>query len=386
MLPAQRTAERDPAGQPAGWSDADTRTAGTAWNACALDVDGVRRVPLEGLARGNQRDFAGVEADKTTEAAGGKAIVLVPLAAGRPGEPPATALDPTEPVDILLHLHGFGFRAQDPHAGWRRHRRWGTVRDVDQDRVEAQLRASNAPQLVAVLPQGVGGSDFGLLPVHDYLDEVLGRLVATHELSARPAGPLIRGRLVLSGHSGGGDRIARLLSGPVGGQVAEVVLFEAIHKAGLGTVVNWATGHLDRVRTVLADPASTAAARHAAIDACPRLRGYFSTPVEGDERSGRYAGTYAKLAAALAKWFAAHGGGLGPDLAAVRDRFQVVALTGAGHETVIRGLGDDPAAGPLADALTALYQPRDPARRAPATLLTAGTPTWRAGRRQRAGL
>src|SRR5262249_39002283 len=48
-----------------------------------------------------------------------------------------------------------------------------------------------------------------------------------------------------------------------------------------------------------------------------------------------------------------------------------VHLSGAGHETVVRGLGDDPSAGPLANAIGSTSQPDEPSK-----VLDKGTPTW----------
>src|SRR5437773_2140090 len=104
--------------------------------------DGLTGLVQLQAALGNQTDFAGEEADKTTESAAGRAIVLF-----------ATNIDPDKRVDIMVHLHGWSGRQTDPHAGWRQHKKHGTVRDVDQDRIEGQLQAAGTPQMVAMLPQ-----------------------------------------------------------------------------------------------------------------------------------------------------------------------------------------------------------------------------------------
>jgi hypothetical protein len=52
----------------------------------------------------------------------------------------------------------------------------GTVRDVAQDRIEAQMRASGATQTIAILPQGISHSRFGKVLTDPYIQAVLARL------------------------------------------------------------------------------------------------------------------------------------------------------------------------------------------------------------------
>ncbi len=353
--PKAATVQRD---DQAKWSDADTR--GDAWNAQSREVGSIRRVPIEGLTHGNQDEAVGDESDKTTESAAGKAIVLIP-----------DTVKPGQQVDVLFHFHGYTHRKSDPYGGWRQHSGSGTVRDVQQDRIEAQLQASGQASMIAVLPQGVGASDFGGLNVDSYLTEVFGRLAAVNEPTGSDAGsPLERGRLILSGHSGGGDRIANMLGSATGQGAAEVILFEAIHGGGLTTVTKWATGHLSRVAAALAKE-NDADARQQIVDTCPKLFGYYSAKTPGVAGSGMYVGTYNKLRRSLDRWFAAHGPALGANLADLRARFRIEELQGAGHEPSVRGLGDDPDAGPLTDALVSLDDPTRPSK-----LETSGTSTW----------
>jgi hypothetical protein len=360
--------------QVAGWSDADKR--GKGWNVKPQDVDKIRRVPIEGLKLGGTATFVGDESQKTTERADHRAIVLIPA-----------GLDASKNVDVMLHFHGWTHREDDPHAGWRQHSGPdATVRDVDQDRIEAQLQASGA-KLIAILPQGVSTSEFGQVPVEPYIKEVLGRVAAANEL--RDAGGQVLtdapalGRLVLSGHSGGGNRIMDMLNPATSKAPAEVILFEALHvtqKLDAPLVVaTWAISHLDRVRKVLAGQPPPAE-RAAAVNAVPKLRAYYSDFSGGTfdpkrKREG-YETNYERLKKLLDDWFGKYGPDLGPDLAAVRARFKVQPLTGTRHETVVRGLGDDPFAGPLTDALTALDDPT-----ATSKLVTSGTTTWTKPRR-----
>lgn len=380
-----RVAQRAP--DRAGWTNADTQTPADAkspqaggWNAGERAVGQIRRIPLEGLSEGNQQEF-GHEGEhaKTSESAKGRAIVLIPAGMPRGAK-----------VDVLLHFHGFGYRsgkkAHDPYAGWRQDKVTSTVRDVDQDRIEAQLQAAGATDMIAILPQGVSKSQFGGLVPSTYINDVfkrldaIGALPATAGTDPTTAGPaLLKNRVILSGHSGGGDRIGNLLNAKTDDKAAEVILFEGIHDRG-GAVAKWADTHVKRIAKALGklDPTQTAE-RQKEISTCPLFRAYYSV-------GGGYGGAHTALAEKLTKLFTDPSvvNGLGADLEAVRERFQIIPITGAGHETIVRGLGNDPANGPLADAISArkradrnlrVVDPANPAKGA-GKLLPKGTPTW----------
>jgi hypothetical protein len=341
-----------------GWTGADA--SGDGWNVTDRLVKGtqIRRVPVEGLKLGNQEDFAsyGDEREMTTESAAGRAIVLF-----------SDALDAKAPVDVMLHFHGYDFRkGVDPHAGWRQDKDVHTVRDVDQDRIEQQMDAAKATQTIAVLPQGIGKSSFGKMPWNDYVSEVLG-VVATMGFPQIPKAPA-NWRLVMSAHSGGGFTVTpalaydkkhkRFVNEPA--NLTEIVLFEALHGDAPDVVATWAEVHMSRVRD--ADDAH----RAEALAACPRLRAYYSA-------AGSYVHKYTTLANRIKGWLDANEPKLGPALRAqLAARFEVRELQGTVHETVVRGLGDDPAAGPIADALRAVDHPD-----APSQLLDKGKATWK---------
>jgi hypothetical protein len=339
----------------AGWDDADT--SGKAWNKKDRDVDGtrIRRVPVQGITLGNQKDNAdyGDEALMTDESAKGRAIVLY-----------STALDKDKPVDVLLHFHGWDFRKKtDPHAGWRQNKSDGTVRDIDQDQIEQQMEAVGTTQTIGVLPQGIGKSRFGDMPWNDYIREVLG-IVATMGFAQIPKVP-DDFRLILSGHSGGGGQVTKALDVDTKhhtfphepSNLVEVVLFEALHGEA-SEVASWAEAHMKLVRD------APAADRAAVLAACPRLRAYYSA-------NGDYVKQYELLDQRLQAWLDANERRLGPALhQALADRFQVHKLEGANHETVVRGLGDKPSEGAMADALRAVDHPEA------AGLLEKGTPSW----------
>jgi hypothetical protein len=183
---------RGRAGRPAGrivarvWSDA--RTGG--WNAQDTSVAGTLRIPLEELPDG----YAGQDPQPTItkESAAKRAIVVVPdnvdLSSGK--------------VEVLLHFHG-------RNIGYRERATGRTVRDVEVDQIEQQLAASGR-NMVAVLPQGRVEGDsrmtkFGIGVPSVYVNSVLALALSHLPAGRQPAsGKLEAGRLVVSGHSGGG--------------------------------------------------------------------------------------------------------------------------------------------------------------------------------------
>jgi hypothetical protein len=168
------------------WSDA--RTGG--WNAQDTNVGGALRIPIDGLPDG----FSGRDPQPgvTNESASKRAIVVVPdnadLSSGK--------------VEVLLHFHG-------RNIGYRERTAGHTVRDVEVDQIEQQLAASGR-NMVAVLPQGRREGDllmtkFGIGVPSTYVNSVLALALAHLPGARQPAsGTLQAGRLVVSGHSGGG--------------------------------------------------------------------------------------------------------------------------------------------------------------------------------------
>ncbi|HEY2595825.1 MAG TPA: hypothetical protein VGK33_18190, partial [Chloroflexota bacterium] len=321
-----------------GWGDA----AAGGWNADRQTVDEIERYPIADLGdfgvalagpsdEEKQKKFT----HHTTESANHRCIALVPK-----------ALNPTEPTDVLLHFHGFTNRSADPYAGWRQ-RDDGTVRDVAQDRIEAQMRASGATQTVAILPQGISHSQFGKVPTDPYISAVLDRL--------RGRGVKLHKdyRVILSAHSGGGNTVIANLNKEAGGKghhATEVVLFEAMWEGNQQQAVSaWATAHLDKAYETIVN-ASSEADKQAAVDACPVLRAYYSGA------TAVYVRSYTALDGDLRAWFGAHAGKLGKFADALRSHFQVRKVGGTNHESLIHGLGG-PEAGPLADALRAEHAP-----------------------------
>lgn len=379
----------------AGWENADTAAdGGPGWNAAPrenVEGTGIRRIPVDDIAAGNQlkwsqdyggKDDAASEKNRTTETAAGRAIVLKPA-----------GLNVNSPIDVLLHLHGYTSRRWDPAAGWRQSKvaitkdgkSYKPVRDIDQDRIAQQMATvtKTNPQTLGILPQGVGHSFFGadFVP-RTYIDEVVKRLQQIKELPAPTSGSL-QTNLTLSAHSGGGHTVRKALRAELDAAKAaakaaksgkapastgaatpvlnptQVVLFEAINNSTeLSTVKEWVYMHLNRTRDALL-AANNPISKAMIIAGCPTLRAYRS-------RDG-YKNAYDGLDQAIQAWFTAPS--LGGKLSTVekdllRDRFRVEVLHGvtnkakglSGHEQVVGGLGTAEQ-GPLADALAARVDP-----------------------------
>jgi hypothetical protein len=167
------------------------RTGG--WNEAARAVAGALRLIVTGLKRGNQQADASWN---TRESAAGRAIVVVP-----------DGVDLGASPDVLLFFHGMGnegFRERTSSHSSRGPE--GTVHDVEADRIEQQL-AHSGRNIVGVLPQGTNAATFGIADPKAYVDEVLAGALA--QLPAlRPGAKLpaaiTPGRIIVSGHSGGG--------------------------------------------------------------------------------------------------------------------------------------------------------------------------------------
>lgn len=138
------------------------------------------------------------EKNKTAESPSHMAVVLVP-----------DTLNLEQPVQVILHFHGWGFRGGDPYAGYLTAKKGGkmpegSVRDVDQEHWEQQMSslAGNGPQVVAILAQGRGQSDFGTFPTFEYVRDVLKKSGRTDlDTLAESANYSV----ILSAHSGGGS-------------------------------------------------------------------------------------------------------------------------------------------------------------------------------------
>ncbi len=354
-----------------------------------VERSGITRLEVHNLEYGSTKDFApsdltyevkkdgktvvkhSDERNKTNQSAKQMAVVLMP-----------DALQPDQPVQVLLHFHGWGWREGDPYAGYRVGKnKGGTVRDVAQERLEQQIGAfakAKGVQVVGILAQGVGKSDFGDIPTFEYIRDVLLKSnvpalvkVATDEKYS----------VVLSAHSGGGSTqvVPKLREGKA--ETADrsklayqkagkdrrvvdklqpvdlIVLFEALNGPNdVKYVHDWVNGQLNRLVPVLKAAASPSDAKALAeLAATPKLRGYFGNRESGYAK--RYKDLNDKICEAIAKRV--------PEAwrADVGDLFRIIAMEDpggkrqVGHEEVISGTGPDPAAGTLGDALSASRNP-----------------------------
>src|SRR5262245_56220899 len=302
----------------------------------------------------NRKHPAGVvsaEKQMTKESPDNMAVVIMP-----------DHFEAARPVQVVLHFHGWGFRGgTDPYAGYAvasgekggapKSKR-GTVRDVDQEHWEQQIGAvnkerakSHGPQIVAILAQGRGMSDFGNVPTFDYVQDVLSHV---SELAG-----ITQYSIVLSAHSGGGStQIASMvdrgdaqtadrakLTAPKPGKAPKqpadlVVLFDA---EGIESVMSWVLRQLRALVKALKAAATSDDAK-AAIAATPKFRGYFA---EGGHYADRYKAQNDSLCAALAKvpdkWTCLDPGD--PTAIKVPDLFRIIQVSGKGvdHEHVISG-------------------------------------------------
>jgi hypothetical protein len=307
------------------------------------------------------------EANKTKESPSHMAVVLVP-----------DTLEPDKPVQVVLHFHGWGFRSFDPYAGYLvatsgTNSPAGTVRDVDQEHWEQQIAGlkDQGAQLVVILAQGRGKSDFGHFPTFEYVRDVL-------EKSGRPE--LVKlaqsenYSIVLSAHSGGGsmrvlpsldsgeaetaDRagLKSQLPSKEDGRVINklqpvdlVVLYEALNGDGdVLEVMAWVGRQLDRIVAQLDHTPDKALA------GTPTLRGYY-----GKRKSG-YRERYRWLACLIHDAIESRVPEQFRQL--VADRFRIIEVTGpkgedVEHEQVISGVGAT-ASGSVLDALRAARNPQ----------------------------
>ena len=221
---------RQPKPPDPGWSDAPKK----GLNELVTTVDekgnivtgkgaskGVWRVPVEGLSGGYQ----GTEKGPAFESPEGKAVALIPNIVN----PMAPEKEKTVQVDVLLHFHGHGVGYRELKPGKSEPLKVlqpGQLRDVELYQMEQQLLShvsASKRLLIAVLPQGSERSEFGNLSSNSgaYLTEVFAKLIPRY----LPNGT-IPGRVIVSGHSGGGPRAMEVA---VAGQRKDVLLFDAIN-------------------------------------------------------------------------------------------------------------------------------------------------------------
>lgn len=319
------------------------------------------------------------EKNKTAESPSHMAVVLAP-----------DKLDLDQDVQVILHFHGWGFRRGDPYAGYLVAKKGGSmpegsVRDVDQEHWEQQISslAGNGPQVVAILAQGRGQSDFGKFPTFEYVRDVLKKSGRTDLDTLADSGNY---SVVLSAHSGGGSTKVVPILGAKEGETRDpkalparaesakdkrvinklkpvdlVVLYEALNGDydTLG-LFEWVRRQIARLVSQLGTTPDEALA------ATPVLRGYY-----GGRGDTGYREQYRWLACLIKEEIQSRVPAAFQQ--AVADRFRVIEVQGplidppptkkgaptrqnVEHEQVMSGLGAANA-GSIADALRASRDP-----------------------------
>lgn len=298
----------------AGWSGVGPASI----NAGERMVGHVRRIPIDGLP-----------------GAAPQAIVAVP----------SSIVGGKQPVDVLLHFHGWG-------PGFKE------GRDIGTDRVEAQLEATKR-RMIAILPQGGAKSEFGAFDPDQYIGAVFTRLKALGVWVGKdqPA----RGQIVVTGHSGGGKEAMDLVAGGVAGlgkgKLAEVALFDGINgPEELGVARRWVEAQLNAALSQLRAVKGKQAQEDKILATVVRFRAYHSGSATA-KPSGTirdWPGLHASLRAAIDAWFADHGAELSSHaLDGLRDRIKVIATGQRVHEKMVGGQsGPGAATGTLQDALS----------------------------------
>jgi hypothetical protein len=335
-----------------------------------VDNTGITRLEVRGLKYGVD-DFAKAygadaadasdERNKTKESPRHTAVVLVP-----------DKLDPDKPVQVILHFHGWGFRKGDPFAGYLVGP-GGTVRDVNQEHWEHQIGSlqGHGAQVVAILAQGRGKSDFGSFPTFEYVRDVLEKSGLPELVKLAESEQY---SIVFSAHSGGGSRkvVPILAAGEADTSVRSelksqssskkdgrvvnklqpvdlIVLYEALNgDSDVDVVMNWVDAQLTRMVPLLQSAPDKALAE------TPTLRGYY-----GKRKVSGYRERYRWLAVRIQEAIAARV----PEefREDVSDCFRIIEVAGpkggdVEHEQVISGTGTNPS-GSLADALRAQRDP-----------------------------
>jgi hypothetical protein len=319
-----------------------------------------------GVSGGFQKEYGkrtSAEQQMTDESPDHMAVVIMP-----------DTLDPDRPVQVVLHFHGWGFRQEkgvkDPYAGYlvasgRTASKKGDVRDVDQEHWAQQIsavvgaRSATQPQIVAILVQGRGKSEFGTVPTYGYVQEVFGKVGALSGIKSYS--------IVLSAHSGGGATKLAPMVGAGEAQPADAatlkqdparsasqgpadlaVLFDA---EGIEDTIDWATKQIAALgKALTADPKNA----KAILAASPKFRGYFA---KGGSYASRYIAQSNALNNALRKLAPQWTDTTSAEVV-VSDLFRIIEVDrrGVDHEHLI-GSTDNVKEGALADALIASLNP-----------------------------
>jgi hypothetical protein len=253
---------------------------------------------------------------------------------------------------VHLHGHNVGYKGRNLRE----------VRDVQKDQIEQQLQASQR-RMIAVLPQGSATSVFGITNPDHYLADVFAGLTAIGAWGPNLAPPI--SRVILSGHSGAGAPISRMLrAGPANAisNMGGLFLFDAINGPNeQRAVLDWLARQFrhDLAELTGSRRVNNPQEQRVYLSSSIRLRGFF-TP-------GHYARLYQPVIAAINDWFGAGliaqltASGLQLDQGVITQWRQNYVLLPAGHDqhdyivgtgrSALPGRGGP---GALFDALSAL--------------------------------
>jgi carboxypeptidase C (cathepsin A)/phosphatidylserine/phosphatidylglycerophosphate/cardiolipin synthase-like enzyme/V8-like Glu-specific endopeptidase/subtilisin family serine protease len=286
-------------------------------------VGKIRRIPVTGLSQGNQDPDRNPAAVETAE---GRATVLIPV-----------ALDVTQPIDILFHLHGhnIGYRQRKTANPQYAVLAKGTVRDVEADQIEKQIEETGRPY-IAILPQGTTSSSFGQLNVQTYIAEVFQKLTTDRAWGNNNQAPTVN-RIVLTGHSGGGEPISTMMAElgqpRMSAAVREVAFFDAINgdKTEMPNVQKWVFNNLQQDFNALTSSTTTLVEKYRYLSGSMRFRAYYS--------NGPYLGRHQKLQRAIDQWFAQNATALGGTASEfylrLHTNYRTIALGGVEHEVIM---------------------------------------------------
>lgn len=224
-----------------GWKDAPTGSPNEGETKQGAKKT-ILRIPIRNLPGGMRSN---AEAPGGAESTEHSAIALVPESIAKSTEKSFT-------VEVLLHLHGFGvgYRTRKNQLTTVPNSTKGTavpggepdtVRDIALDKTSEQLENSGR-KMIGILPQGDTVSQFGKFKPDDYVADVF---KALKELKKLPEGAS-PGGMVLSAHSGGGDRVVGdIIDSPNEPKnLKELVLFDALHKTEGEAVLAWLKGRI----------------------------------------------------------------------------------------------------------------------------------------------
>ncbi len=217
----------------AGWSGTVDKSINAG---LTIQGKGVRRIPFEGLSSVKATAPEDPAQAKNEEFILGRGLALVPA-----------NVTGTDPVEVLVHLHGHtaGYRTAIEKTTFGAS--VGHTEDLENDKIVQQLEGSGR-KMIALLPQGTEKSNFdpksGAFDSDAFINEMLPRVASVLKW---PKTPSVE-RSVLSGFSGGGLTVNKMHGGKkqpkAPSKLGELILFDALH-GDQGSVWTFLEGKLN---------------------------------------------------------------------------------------------------------------------------------------------